>query len=152
MSRPRPPDEAESRAAITNLLHNYAYAVDSGDFDEVGRLFEHATFRGIGDARPLSGSEVVEKFKRNLILYADGTPRTQHRIANVVVDVAEDGVNANSKAYVSVVQGVPGHPLELIVAARYDDRFAFEGGRWRFAERVASGHLLGDLSRHNRLT
>ena len=74
----------EDRNAIIDLLHRYTYAVDDGDFREVGQLFEHATFYGAGDSRPLNAREVVEKFETNLILY-DGSPRTQHRLSNVTI-------------------------------------------------------------------
>jgi hypothetical protein len=52
---------------------------------------------------------------------------------------------------VSVLQKLPEHPLELIVAARYDDLFERVAGEWRFIERRTVRHFVGDISRHNRL-
>jgi len=47
-----------------------------------------------------------------------------------------------------VLQQVEGHPLEIVIAGRYHDRFARRDGRWRLAERVILCDLIGDLSRH----
>ena len=141
----------DDRDAITDLLHRYTYAVDGGDFDEVARLFEHGTFYGMGDDRPQSGAEKAAAFKRNLILYDDGTPLTQHRISNIAISYDSDTGRASSKCYVSVLQKLPERPLELIVAARYDDLFERIDGKWQFIERRAVRHFIGDISRHNRL-
>jgi 3-phenylpropionate/cinnamic acid dioxygenase small subunit len=142
---------SEDRELIAELLHRYAFAVDDGDFDEVGRLFADATFHGLGDDRPLTGPEVAAKMKTNLILYEDGTPRTQHRISNVVISYDASTGRASSRCYVNVIQKVKGHPLEQVIAARYDDVFERLGSGWRFAERIASNHYTGDgLSRHTR--
>jgi 3-phenylpropionate/cinnamic acid dioxygenase small subunit len=141
----------EDRIAITDLLHRYAYAVDGGDFDEVGRLFEHGTFYGMGDDRPQSGAEKAAAFKRNLILYEDGTPLTQHRISNILTIFDPESGRASSSCYVSVLQKLPDHALELIVAARYEDAFERVAGEWRFTERRTIRHFVGDISRHNRL-
>lgn len=141
----------EDRDAISDLLHRYTYAVDAGDFDEVGRLFEHGTFYGMGDDRPQTGAEKAALFKKNLILYDDGTPLTQHRISNIIITFDPETGRASSSCYVSVLQKVADHPLEVIVAARYDDTFERVDGVWHFHERRATRHFIGDISRHNRL-
>jgi len=141
----------EDRDAITDLLHRYTYAVDDGDFEEVGRLFAHGTFYGMGDDRPQSGAEKAAAFKRNLILYDDGTPLTQHRISNITISFDPKTGRASSKCYVNVLQKVADRPLEVIVACRYDDVFERISGEWQFIERHAVRHLIGDISRHNRL-
>jgi hypothetical protein len=39
-------------------------------------------------------------------------------------------------------------PLQPIAAGRYLDRFERVDGRWRFADRLVTGFLLGDRSQH----
>jgi hypothetical protein len=85
-----------------------------------------------------------------VILYEDGTPRTQHVTTNVVVDVDEPAGTATARSRVTVFQAVPGLPLQPIAAGRYRDRFQRHDRRWRFAERRTDVHLVGDVSHHLR--
>ena len=78
----------------------------------------------------------------NVVLYEDGTPRTHHELADVVVAI--DGDEATASSRVTVVQGG-----EVVLRARYDDRFVRDdAGGWRFAERRITTDWVGDLSRH----
>ncbi|MFD4532909.1 hypothetical protein ACFWNL_13865 [Kitasatospora sp. NPDC058397] len=42
--------------------------------------------------------------------------------------------------------------MQPIAAGRYHDRFELRGGRWQFAERRVRLTLVGDVSRHLRVT
>lgn len=82
---------------IQNLMNDYCYALDSGDLATFARLMQHAQWIAEGKT---SGKES----QSNLILYADGTPRTKHRISNISINV--DGANnfASAHSYVTVYQ------------------------------------------------
>jgi|SRR5712691_6314320 len=135
--------------AIENLIATYAELVDDGDFAGLGALLANATFTGSGT--PVSGPDAIEKMFRNmLIVYDDGTPRTKHVTTNVIIEADEEAGTAVSRAYFTVLQALPGLPLQPIVSGRYRDRFERRDGQWRFAERRVRVDLVGDVSRHLR--
>jgi hypothetical protein len=80
--------------------------------------------------------------------YDDGTPRTKHVTTNVAVDADEAAGTATARSYFTVLQGVEGAPLQIIVAGRYYDAFERVDGDWRFTDRLIYSDLIGDLSRH----
>ncbi|WP_153342769.1 nuclear transport factor 2 family protein [Nocardia aurantia] len=133
--------------AVTNLIARYAELVDTGDFAGVGTLFADAVF--IGGGGSLEGSAAVERMLRaTVIVYEDGTPRTQHVTTNIAVEF--DGDAATARSYITVFQALPDFPLQPIAAGRYHDRFEKHAGTWRFVERRVHIHLTGDLSHHLR--
>ncbi|SEO62628.1 DUF2255 family protein [Actinacidiphila rubida] len=152
--RPTVPPAAPANAvpahrAVENLLARYAELVDDGDFAGVGELLADASFTGSGAT--FTGREAIEgMFRDTLIVYADGTPRTQHVTSNVAVDVDEDAGTAEARSCVTVLQAVDGLPLQVIAAGRYRDRFTRRDGRWRFTRRQVDIRLVGDVSRHLR--
>jgi 3-phenylpropionate/cinnamic acid dioxygenase small subunit len=144
-----PTDPTSSHRAIENLIARYAELVDDGDFAGLGLLLAEATFTGSGE--PVSGRDAIEKmFQDTLIVYADGTPRTQHVTTNVAIEVDEPASTAVSRSYVTVLQALPDLPLQPIACGRYRDRFERRDGRWRFVERRVRINLVGDVSRHLR--
>lgn len=137
-----------SSREIENLIVRYAELVDDGDFQGVGELLAHTTYRGSGE--PLVGGEAIEQwFRDTVIVYADGTPRTQHVTTNV--SISQDSADeARARSYVTVLQALPGSAPQIIAAGRYRDRFELVAGAWRFAERAVDIRLVGDLSNHLR--
>jgi hypothetical protein len=136
--------------AINALLMTYAERIDAAAWAEAATLFEHATYRLVrDDGRPslhYEGAEQVEAFFSATRVHADGTPRTKHTVTNVDIDV--DGDRATSSCYVTVFQQTDELPLQPIASGRYLDRFERVDGRWRWADRVITGFLLGDRSQH----
>ncbi|MEU6146146.1 nuclear transport factor 2 family protein [Streptomyces sp. NPDC047081] len=138
-----------SQRAIENLIVRYAELVDDGDFAGVGRLLEDATFAGSGE--PVRGGDAIETMLRDtLIVYGDGTPRTQHVTTNIAIEVDEEAGTAVARSYVTVLQALPDLPLQPIAGGRYHDRFERRDGQWRFVERRVRINLVGDVSRHLR--
>ncbi|MFJ6381649.1 nuclear transport factor 2 family protein [Kitasatospora sp. NPDC092039] len=143
-------DPVPSHRAIENLIARYAELVDDGDFAGLGVLLADAVF--VGGGGPVRGGEAIEAmFRDTIVVYADGTPRTQHVTSNVAVEVDEPAGTATARSYVTVLQALPGLPLQAVAAGRYHDRFARgKDGRWRFVERRVRITLVGDVSRHLR--
>jgi 3-phenylpropionate/cinnamic acid dioxygenase small subunit len=135
-------DEAQIRA----LLHEYAFRLDAGDLDGVAALFEHAEMGAVGTPGRARGIEGARRNYDGVILYADGTPRTQHVISNVTIRV--DGAAATARSYFTVLQQLEHFPLQVIIAGAYHDRFAGGPGAWHFVERLFDPRLFGDLSHH----
>ncbi|MEE1770222.1 nuclear transport factor 2 family protein [Streptomyces sp. JV185] len=148
-SASRSVDPMTSRRAVENLIARYAELVDDGDFAGLGLLLADASF--VGSGAPVSGRAAIEKmFRDTLIVYADGTPRTQHVTTNIAIEVDEQTGTAVSRSYVTVLQALPELALQPIAAGRYRDRFERRDGEWRFVERRADVKLVGDVSRHLR--
>lgn len=136
---------------IRNLLYLYAERMDAGDLTGVADLFAHASYAS-GDGPPARGREFVERVNRELvILYEDGTPRTRHLTSNTWLEVDEEAGTARARSTFTVLQGLPGRPIEPIVTGRYQDAFERVDGRWRFSARRIFMDHTGDLSRHLRL-
>ncbi|MFJ1765163.1 nuclear transport factor 2 family protein [Amycolatopsis sp. NPDC088138] len=133
--------------AIENLIYTYASLVDAGDFAAVGSLFASGSFAGSGGV--VRGSTgVTRMLQSTVILYDDGTPRTKHVTTNVSISVT--GNTAVSQAYFTVLQAVPGFPLQTIAAGCYRDTFTRSSGGWQFTERAVTVDLVGDISHHLR--
>jgi 3-phenylpropionate/cinnamic acid dioxygenase small subunit len=143
---------ADDYFEIQNLLFAYPYALDRGDFDAVGRLF--------ADAKVYSGGTVLadhdatalaEAFREWVIVYPDGTPRTRHMLANVII-TPEGASQVKVSSYVIVFQQAPDRPLQAVIGGDYLDRLEKVGAAWRFVERQMGNDLIGDLSAHGRST
>jgi 3-phenylpropionate/cinnamic acid dioxygenase small subunit len=145
----RPSDPPSSHRAIENLIATYAELVDDGDFAGVGVLLADATL--IGSAGSVRGRDAIERVLRdNVIVYADGTPRTKHVTTNVAIEVDEEAGTAVSRSYFTALQALPDLTLQPIVSGRYQDRFERRDGEWRFVERHVHTDLVGDVTRHLR--
>ena len=135
--------------AITALLNEYAQRLDAGDLDGVAELFAAAEVRSTRRDRVLRGTAEVRTIYDPVILYDDGTPGTVHQLTNVTIRVDENGTDATSRCYFTVLQ-VTAQGLHPILAGEYRDEFARVDGVWRFAAREFAPMLFGDLSRHMR--
>jgi hypothetical protein len=136
--------------AIENLIAQYAFFVDDGDFAELGRLFEDGQLVLNGSA-PMTGSRAVEAFAHDMLrTYEDGTPRTRHVTTNLIVEIDPAGEAATSRSYYTVFQATAGFPLQAIACGRYSDRFALRAGKWVFTHREVRTELVGNVSYHRR--
>lgn len=141
--------DADDRAAIAELFHEYGARLDAGDLEGVAELFAHATYRAEGSAFVLEGAEEVLAAQRSAVRLYDGSPRTHHNITNVTVDL--DGDTASARAHYTVIFAPPGEPPEIILTGRYLDRFERVNGVWRYTDRLATFDQVGDLGRHLHL-
>jgi 3-phenylpropionate/cinnamic acid dioxygenase small subunit len=140
----------DAQAAIARLIFGYAERIDAGDLAAVAALFEDASYGSVQGGTYRGSAAVREVLERVVILHADGTPRTKHVTTNLVIDVDEPAGTAEARSYFTVLQATEHLPLQPIVAGRYQDRFVRRAGQWRFADRLISMDLVGDLSQHLR--
>jgi len=134
---------------VANLIARYAELIDSGDFDGVAELLGDAGV-GAGDGSTLlTGRKALAGlFTTTTRLYPDGTPGTKHVTTNLLLEVDEEAGSATARSYWTVLQAVPGLPLQPILAGRYHDRFECREEVWRFTERRYLVDLVGDVSHH----
>jgi 3-phenylpropionate/cinnamic acid dioxygenase small subunit len=134
--------------AIKNLIYSYAELLDTGDLEQLGRLFDRATLRMHGSGDALRGAQAVQQFLETAVQLHDGIPSTKHMITNVSVEVDDDRMSATARSYYTALQARPELPLQPILAGRWHDRFERSGGQWRFADRLIYTDLVGDLRFH----
>jgi len=134
---------------IRGLLATYCRLIDAGDFAGVGALMAHAVLRTEDGAVVATGADEVERLYAGLVrLHEDGTPGTQHLVANTVFDEpGADGSVTATSTYV-VLQALPDLPLQPIVTGTYVDRFEAGSDGWRFTERRFGIGRAGALDQH----
>jgi 3-phenylpropionate/cinnamic acid dioxygenase small subunit len=140
---------SDARGAIENLLYSYANAIDAGDYEGIGSLFEHAVI-ALEDGTPIAtgAAAVTALYATTTRKYDDGTPRTHHVTTNPLVEVAEDGATAVCRSRFTVFQQTDSVALQPIIAGHYTDSFECVDGTWRFTERRMKPTLYGNLSQH----
>ncbi|HET7688849.1 MAG TPA: nuclear transport factor 2 family protein [Nocardioidaceae bacterium] len=133
---------------IRNLLATYCRLMDGGDFDAVGRLFADASICDEnGTVLATGADQVAALYGSTTRRYPDGTPLTQHLVANTHLVESGDDMVATS-TYV-VLQATPDLALQPIITGTYADTFTRDDeAGWRFTERRIGMGRLGDLSQH----
>lgn len=138
------------RAALDDLVDRYAAYTDDRRLDDVAQLFaEDATLvvadppKSLDPARELQGRAAI----RSGLAALDRVEVTVHRVTGRVYDLLDDGSVAGR------VSGTAHHMSAGRDAAwfiRYEDRYRFDGDRWRFARRVLriEAVTIGDIARH----
>jgi len=140
----------DSYNQIANLIATYAERIDGGDFEGVADLLADAAVGSGDDGTGLVTGRpgILALYESTTRRYDDGTPGTKHLTANLIIDIDEAAGTATARSYWTVLQAVPGLPLQPILAGRYHDRFERAGGAWRFAERRFLVDLVGDVGHH----
>lgn len=135
---------------IRGLLGTYCRLIDAGDFAGLGALMASATLRTEdGTVVATGAAEVTALYAALVRIHDDGTPMTQHVVANTAFrDPTDDGSVCATSSYV-VLQATPELTLRPVVTGTYVDTFApDESGRWHFTERRFGIGRSGDLSHH----
>ena len=128
------------RPEFYELALRYARGADRRDYAAVGALFV-ADGRIVGrrgaaaTAEPLylmEGREAIVAGLRGLERFE----KTSHLVANQLVVIKGDTATGETYCTAHHIYREDGAARNLSMAIRYQDRFAKEGGDWRFAERV----------------
>ena len=143
--------EAIDYFLIQNLLNRYSDAVDRGDFEAVGAMFQDADVYFPGDETPSiqsgSGEFGLQLHKWTRLYPETGNPRTRHLCTNLIIDF-DDDTHARCQSYFVVFQATEALPLQPIITGSYLDRLEKRGEDWRFTERRELVGQTGDLSAH----
>jgi hypothetical protein len=140
---------------IRGLLATYCRLIDAGDFAGVGALMADAVLRTEDGTAIATGADEVERVYAGLVrIHEDGTPGTQHVVANTAFDEpAADGSVTATSTYL-VLQAVAAVPLQPIITGTYVDTFAPDGpgDGWHFTERRFGIGRSGVLEHHLAVT
>ena len=133
---------------VRSLLGRYCHLIDAGDFEGVGALMADAALC-TEDGTPIAtgAAEVAALYRGLVTVHEDGTPGTQHVVANS--DLAVDGERIVARSSYVVLQALPDLPLQPIVTGSYVDTFDQDPtGRWRFVERRFTVARVGNVDHH----
>lgn len=143
---------SDAAREIENLVYEYAFRLDAGDFDGVAALFVHGRVCGVENGPPetvFAGAQRVRQMYETAVrVHEDGTPRTRHLTSNVQIRVDEDAGTARGKAYYCVTQATAELPLQVIVTGHYHDTFHRIDGAWWFDSRTMFVDQVGDTGHH----
>lgn len=136
--------------AIQNIVYEYGYLIDAGDFAGIGRHFGDAILSSEGSDLHVTGAEAIQKhYEASARIYEDsGTPKTKHVFTNFMIEIDDSGVLASSKANYSVLQQTDDLPLQTIISGHYEHRYAKRDGTWRLTHKKFFVDQIGDLSHH----
>ena len=113
---------------ITQLIHRYNQAADSGDGAVFASTFVAEGLIELPDEDPIAGTEALSAF-------GDAVPNTvpgaRHWVNNIVVDV-EDEI-ATARTYLIVV--IAGSPPAPMLSGIYQDELVRTDDGWRFVKR-----------------
>jgi 3-phenylpropionate/cinnamic acid dioxygenase small subunit len=138
----------ESHHAITSLMYRYAECIDAADFDAIALLFHDATLTNEGVEGAVVGGDAIAKlYRHSNRVHDDGTLRTRHVTANLIVDIDEEAGTAEARSAFVVLQQTPSLPLQPIATGRYRDRFVRDV-EWRFGQRHIIVDHVGDVREH----
>lgn len=144
------------RDEAAQLLFRYAELVDDGDLAGVGRLLAGAVVVLPDGTEVARGADAVTRlYEATTRRHADGTPRTQHVVTNVIVEPLAgqgEGERYQVRARFTVLQATDELPLQVVAAGRYRDVVARgDGGRLAIVEHGMDLTHTGDLSAHLRI-
>jgi uncharacterized protein (TIGR02246 family) len=124
-------DRLESRAAIRELVTNYAVACDEHDIPKLQNLFTHdAVFKSPSSFMQSTGREAITgMFIEVLKTRGPG----YHWTHDLIVDFGDDENAATGVVY-SHAETTP-NGVASVAAMKYKDKYAREAGVWRFRER-----------------
>jgi 3-phenylpropionate/cinnamic acid dioxygenase small subunit len=127
----------EEKDAIRELLAQYCFHFDNGEFDHWLNMFTADGVFDLGARGRLVGHDALRGFLKAIPL-TNGVPMLKHCVMNSIVNV--DGERATARSYLVILQG--GNTLSVSIAGRYDDQLVKIGGAWRFRERKVHFDLM----------
>ena len=135
---------------IANLVYEYGYRIDAGDFAGIGQLLGDARLIADGQDMEVRGSDAIAAYyAASTRLYEDtGTPKTKHVFTNMQIEIDDAAGTARGKAHYLVFQQTDVLSLQPIITGHYEHRFEKRGSAWRITEKKFFVDQIGDLSQH----
>jgi uncharacterized protein (TIGR02246 family) len=136
------PTALEEKDAIREVLAEYCFRLDGGDYDGMAALFtEDGTWDTAFGAA--TGRAAIARQARDIRTRAgDNRPRAIHLVTNIVI--ALNGDEAEVRSNWTVVQNSPQGP-KIGSGGGYADRLAKQDGAWRFHYRKIDRFIAGPV-------
>ncbi len=127
----------DDRAAILDLMHTYAWAIDDLDLDALDQVFTPDAFLDYS-SNPGGFAGALPEAKAWLHASLSCFVVRQHAMANTMVTFIDD-THATARTMVNNPMGArvrSGRPHMFTVGARYDDELVRTADGWRISKRV----------------
>ena len=131
--------DVSAHEQIRNLLAEYSFLLDSAQYAKWGQLFGEKGTLELNGAVWATGSDGIAKKMAEVM---NQTPRPvtgftgdhmyRHIFTNTHITVDEAAGTAEAESYFFVLHVFHGSPPTIRGGGRYHDKFAREGGAWRF--------------------
>lgn len=125
-------DATEDKLAIHEVLANYCYYFDDGEFDRWIDLFSELALLDLGALGLFQGKEGLRAFLQAVPL-TDGLPMMKHCLMNEIINVK--GAAGTAKSYLVVYTLCGDSAPAVTLCGRYEDELEKQGGRWLFKKR-----------------
>jgi len=147
-----------ARQVIEEIMHRYAYCVDTADIETLANIFAAGALVSQDGKETRGPKAIAELFSKTIIFYdQDGnkvpytrkqcTPLTKHVTTNLIMEFNNEITAADVKSYFTVYQTIDG-ANPIIAGGRYEDRFEHDPYGWHLIERRILLDNLGDMSHH----
>jgi len=138
------PNATEDKDAIREVLAEYCFALDGGQYDAMAALF---TADGTWDTAfgAATGRPAIAALARDLRARAGAErPRAIHLVTNIAIALAGDRAEVRSNWIVvqNSSANSPGGP-KIGSGGGYADQMAKVDGRWRFRYRKIDRFIVG---------
>ena len=138
------PNATEDKDAIREVLAEYCFALDGGQYDAMAALFtEDGTWDTAFGAA--TGHAAIAALARDLRARAGAErPRAIHLVTNIAITLAGDRAEVRSNWIVvqNSSANSPGGP-KIGSGGGYADQMAKVDGRWRFRYRKIDRFIVG---------
>ena len=134
------PTALEDKDAIREVLAEYCFRLDGGDFAGMAALF---TADGVWDTAfgKAEGRAAIADLARDIRARAGGErPRAIHLVTNIAIALSGD--HARVRSNWTVVQNSPEGP-KIGSGGGYEDEMVREDGRWLFRSRKIDRFIAG---------
>lgn len=125
--------DPDDHRAIVQLTIDYCWALDTGDWDTLRRVFTDDAVTDLGAGGQRGIEEIIERVSSALGHLDD----SQHMVSTHQIRVDDDGRGAVGRCYLHaqhIRRAAEGGP-HFVVAGRYEDRYVRTDDGWRIAER-----------------
>lgn len=132
----------EEKEAIRELMSEYCFHVDNGEFDKFADLFTVDGIFETGMPGRLQGRRAIRDFVAAHVPRAGEGPARKHCTVNHVIRV--NGEEARADSYIILLREVE-NGIVASLAGRYEDLLVKEQGDWRFKVRKIHMDIWSDL-------
>ena len=128
------PATAEQAAAIIRPVYEYAYGIDTNDFELYRSIFTDEVTMDFSSYDGSSGPKVLpaDDWVAGLKPLFTGLDSTQHSMSNPLVDIDAEASHARCRMYMQAVHMLDSEPdPEFTIGGYYDDLLARTPDGWK---------------------
>jgi uncharacterized protein (TIGR02246 family) len=132
----------EEKEAIRDLMSEYCFYVDNGEFEKFAALFTADGIFETGPLGKLQGRRAIHDFIAAHVPRIGEGPARKHCTLNHLIRV--NGAEARAESYIVVLRD-SADGIIASLAGRYEDQLVKDDGTWRFKVRKIHFDISGDL-------